>query len=216
MFMRRSCNGHALSLLERSRSCSGVTSPGSPSERSLIGAGRGALASSGAISSIVDLKRTAGGVCDFCSPPATGDSLWTVSIRRRPKVSQCTLGKLCEFLSCDAPLRRDITGCVGVQKEGQLSEFTAFFLSLRLTLLCQNALLALLIRPIRSRGSHDCRFGAAGKGRKIDTLRRPEQKQSRRRRQGRRKARAARRVSQKRVADKKKRSGQRMTRDGRR
>jgi hypothetical protein len=77
--MRRSCKGHAFSLLERSRSCSDVTSPGSPSDKSLIAAGRGAVVSSGAISSIVDLKRTAGGVSDFCSPPASEGALWTAS-----------------------------------------------------------------------------------------------------------------------------------------
>jgi len=84
--MRRSCRWHAFSLFERSRSWSGVTSPGSPSEMSLraalVAAGRGSLVSSGAISSIVDLKRTAGG---FCSPPASEGALWTASKKARTK-----------------------------------------------------------------------------------------------------------------------------------
>jgi hypothetical protein len=96
--MRRSCKGHAFSLLERSRSCSGVTSPGCPSDRSLTAAGRSAVVSSGAISSIVDLKRTAGGVSDFCSPPAAKGALWTASKKARTKVSRETLVILSDLI----------------------------------------------------------------------------------------------------------------------
>ena len=75
MFIRRSWSGQAFSRFDKSRICSGVTSPGSPSDMSLIGAAMGgagtaAVVSSGAISSIVDLKRTAGGDWDSWSTGA--------------------------------------------------------------------------------------------------------------------------------------------------
>ena len=61
--MRRSCSGQALSRLERSRICSGVASPGLPRRALALAAATEdpEAASSGEISSMVDLKRTASG-----------------------------------------------------------------------------------------------------------------------------------------------------------
>lgn len=64
MFILRSWSGHAHSLLERSRICSGVTWPGSPSETLSAGGIAVDPTSSWEISSMVDLKRTAGGDWD--------------------------------------------------------------------------------------------------------------------------------------------------------
>jgi hypothetical protein len=59
--MRRSCSGQALSRLERSRIWSGVASPGLPRSALAAATEDPEAASSGEISSMVDLKRTASG-----------------------------------------------------------------------------------------------------------------------------------------------------------
>lgn len=75
MFILRSWSGQVRSLFERSRICSAVTSPGSPSKPPSAGATAFDTASSGVISSIVDLKRTAGGDWGCWSAWSAGESV---------------------------------------------------------------------------------------------------------------------------------------------
>lgn len=90
----RSCSGQAFNLSVISRSCSGVTSPGSP--RVTSGAMVGVeVVPSGVISSTVDLKRTAGSVLEGSSEVVTWDDCGSTAVWRRLKVSELLQFHVC-------------------------------------------------------------------------------------------------------------------------